>query len=136
MFGALYMYISDWDVTNNMWQINRTGLLILQNLHQLTLSSQILQLVDIPNFHPTNYSDCLFCKEIHQPLSFYSMCQNQYQDRQTCVQFMSYSKCSNLLSNFGCLFTFCYLKGANSIKTDLHVCNLLIGQFVGYNSVI
>ena len=35
---------------------------------------------------------------------------------------ISYSKCSNwhqilkLLSNFGCLFTFCYLDRANSIK--------------------
>ena len=40
------------------------------------------------------------------------------------VRFISYSKCSNwrwiskLLSNFGCLFTF------NSIKTDIHICNL------------
>ena len=40
----------------------------------------------------------------------------------TNVQFISYSKFSNwrwiskLLSNFGCLFTFCYLDGANSIK--------------------
>ena len=46
------------------------------------------------------------------------------------IQFISYSKCSNwcqiskLLSNFGCLFTFCYLDGANSIKTDLHIFNL------------
>ena len=46
------------------------------------------------------------------------------------VRFISYSKCSNwrwiskLSSNFGCLFTFCYLDGANSIKTDLHICNL------------
>ena len=60
----------------------------------------------------------------------------------TNVQFMSYSKCSNwhliskLSSNFGCLFTFCYLDGANSIKTDLHVCNLWTGQFVSYKSVI
>ena len=42
----------------------------------------------------------------------------------TYVWFISYSKCSNwhwiskLASNFGCLFTFCYLDGANSIKTD------------------
>jgi hypothetical protein len=41
------------------------------------------------------------------------------------VWFMSYSKCTiwrqilKLSSNFGCLFTFCYLDGANSIKTDL-----------------
>ena len=46
------------------------------------------------------------------------------------VWFMSFSKCSNwrriskLLSNFGCLFTFGYLGGANSIKTDLHTCNI------------
>ena len=46
------------------------------------------------------------------------------------VRLMSYLKCSNwcqiskLLSNFGCLFTFCYLDGANSIKTGLHICNL------------
>ena len=39
---------------------------------------------------------------------------------------MSYLKCSNwcqiskLSSNFGCLFTFCYLDRANSIKTNLH----------------
>ena len=58
------------------------------------------------------------------------------------VQFLSYSKCSNwrqisrLLSNFGCLFTFCYLDGANSIKTDLHICNLWTGQFVSYKSVV
>ena len=42
------------------------------------------------------------------------------------VRFISYSKCFNwhrilkLSSNFGCLFTFCYLDGINSIKTDLH----------------
>ena len=45
------------------------------------------------------------------------------------VRFISYLKFSNwrriskLLSNFGCLFTFCYLDGANSIKSDLHICN-------------
>ena len=44
------------------------------------------------------------------------------------VRFISYSKCSNwrwipkLSSNFECLFTFWYLDGANSIKTDLHIC--------------
>ena len=43
------------------------------------------------------------------------------------VLFMSYSKSSNwrqkfkILSNFGCLFTFCFLDGASSIKTDLHI---------------
>ena len=57
-------------------------------------------------------------------------------------RFMSYSKCSNcrriskLSWNFGCLFTFSYLDGANSIKTDLHICNLWTGQFVSYKSVI
>ena len=46
------------------------------------------------------------------------------------VRFISYSKSPNwcriskLLSNFGCLFTFCYLDGANSIKTYIHICNL------------
>ena len=34
------------------------------------------------------------------------------------------------------VFTFCYLDGANSIKTDLHICNLWNGQFVKYKSVI
>ena len=40
----------------------------------------------------------------------------------THIRFISYSNCSiwhrisKLLSNFGCLFTFCYLDGANSIK--------------------
>ena len=43
---------------------------------------------------------------------------------------------SKLLSNFGCLFTFCYLDGANSIKTDLHICELWTGQFVSYKSLI
>ena len=44
------------------------------------------------------------------------------------VWFMSYMKCANrcqilkLLSNFGCLFTFWYSEGANSIKTDLRIC--------------
>ena len=42
------------------------------------------------------------------------------------VRFISYSKCSNLRrisklsSDFGCLFTFCCLNGANSTKTGLH----------------
>ena len=51
-------------------------------------------------------------------------------------------KCSNwhwiskLSLNFGCLFTFCYLDGANYIKTDLHICNLWTGQFVSYKSVV
>ena len=45
---------------------------------------------------------------------------------QSNVRFMSYLKCSDwrgisrLSSNFGCLFTFCYLHGPNSIKTNLH----------------
>ena len=58
------------------------------------------------------------------------------------VRFISYSKSSNwhrilkLLSNFECLLTFWYLDGANSIKTDLHICNLWTGQFVSYKSVI
>ena len=57
-------------------------------------------------------------------------------------RFMLYSKCSNwcqiskLLLNFRCLFTLCYFDGANSIETDLHICNLWIGQFVSYKSVI
>ena len=51
-------------------------------------------------------------------------------------QFISYWKCFNcrriskLLLNFGCLFTFCYLDGVNSIKTDLHICNLWTDQSV------
>ena len=55
---------------------------------------------------------------------------------ETYVWFISYSKCSNwrqiskLSSNFGCLFTLCYLDGTNSIETDLHICNWT-GQFVG-----
>ena len=43
----------------------------------------------------------------------------------TNVRFISYLKwrqISKLSSNFRCLFTFCYLDGANSIKTDLHIC--------------
>ena len=50
------------------------------------------------------------------------------------VRFMSYSKCSNwhlmskLWSNFGYLFTFYCLDGANS--TDLHICSLWTGQFI------
>ena len=66
----------------------------------------------------------------------------KFENSQIKVRFMSYSKCFNfrqilkLSSNFGCLFTFCYLDGANSIKTDLHVCNLWTGQFVSYKSVI
>ena len=60
--------------------------------------------------------------------------------------FMSYSKCSNwrwiskLSSNFACLFVFCYWDGTNSIKTDLHICNLCcnlwICKFVSYKSAI
>ena len=58
------------------------------------------------------------------------------------VRFISYSKCSNwrriskLASTFGCLFTFCNLDRAYSIKTYLHICNLWTGQFVSYKSVI
>ena len=54
----------------------------------------------------------------------------------TIVWFISYSKCSNwcriskLLSNFGCLFTFCY-----SIKTELQTCNLQTGQSISYKYV-
>ena len=56
---------------------------------------------------------------------------------------MSYSKCSNwprmskLLSNFECIFTFCYLDEANSIKTYLHmnwpVCKLQVCNLVFIN---
>ena len=48
----------------------------------------------------------------------------------TLVRLISYPKCSNwrqiskLFLNFGCLLTFCYLDGANSIKTDLLIFNL------------
>ena len=55
---------------------------------------------------------------------------------------ISYSKGSNwcqiskLSSNFECVFMFCYLDWANSIKTDLHICNLWTGQFVSFKSVI
>ena len=55
---------------------------------------------------------------------------------------ISYSKFSNwgqiskLSSNLGCLFTFCYLDGANSIKTDLHIFNLWTSQFVSYKFII
>ena len=51
-----------------------------------------------------------------------------------------YWKCSNwcrilkLSWKFGCLFTFCYLDGANSIKPDLHNCNLWTGQVISYRS--
>ena len=34
------------------------------------------------------------------------------------------------------LFPIIILDGANSIKTDLHICNLRTGQFVSYKSVI
>ena len=50
------------------------------------------------------------------------------------VRFISYSKCSiwcrilKFSLNFGSLFTFCYLDGANSIKTDSDICNLWTGQ--------
>ena len=50
---------------------------------------------------------------------------------QTLVWFISYSKCSNwcqiskLLSNFGCLFSFCYFALANQIKTKLQTCKYL-----------
>ena len=56
----------------------------------------------------------------------------------TNVWFISYLKCSNwrwlskLSPNFKCLFTFCYLDGANSIKTDLNICNLCTSQFASY----
>ena len=54
------------------------------------------------------------------------------------VRFMSYLKCSNwrrilkLLSMFRCLFTFCYLYGANSIKTNMDwlFCNLQVCSLV------
>ena len=64
------------------------------------------------------------------------------QKQSSYVRFISYSRCSiwrrisKLSSNFGCLFTFCYLDGANSIKTDLHISNLWIGWFVSYMSVL
>ena len=46
---------------------------------------------------------------------------------------VEYQNCSQTLKY---LFTFCYLNAANSIKTDLHICNLGTGQFVSYKSVI
>ena len=39
------------------------------------------------------------------------------------------------MSNIGCLFTFYFLDRENSIKTDLHICNLWTGQFVSYIQV-
>ena len=60
----------------------------------------------------------------------------------TYVQFISYSKCSTwrriskLLSNFGCLFTICYLDGANSIKTYLQTCNLHTIRSNSYKAIL
>ena len=59
----------------------------------------------------------------------------------TNVWFMFYSICFNwhriskLLMNFGCLFTFCYLDGVNTIKTDLQICSLWTGQLEVKNYV-
>ena len=58
------------------------------------------------------------------------------------VRFMSYLNCYNwcwipklLCNNFECLFTFCYLDGPNSIKTDLHVRNLCCNLWTVCNLV-
>ena len=54
---------------------------------------------------------------------------------------MSYLRCSNwcqisiLVSNFGCLFTFCYSSGTNLSKTSLQTCNLQTGQSINYKYV-
>ena len=45
----------------------------------------------------------------------------------------SYSKCSNwrqISKVLLCSFIFCYLDGANSIKTDLHICNFWTGYWL------
>ena len=47
---------------------------------------------------------------------------------------VEYRNCPGTLDVY--LSTFSYLDGANSIKTDLHICNLWTGQFVSYKSVI
>ena len=58
----------------------------------------------------------------------------------TNVWIMSYSKHSNwqqilkLLSNFGCLFTFCYYAWENQIKTKLQTCSLKSGQSLVTNT--
>ena len=57
------------------------------------------------------------------------------------VRFMSYLKSFNwrrilkLVSNFGCLFTFCHSSGANLSKTKLQTCNLQTGQSISYKYV-
>jgi hypothetical protein len=57
------------------------------------------------------------------------------------VQFMSYLKCSKwrwiskLVSNFGCLFAFCYSAWANLLKTKLQTCSLQTGQSISYKYV-
>ena len=57
------------------------------------------------------------------------------------VWFISYSKCSNWhqiskLSWELWIFIYFLLFGWGSIKTDLHTCNLLTGQFLSYKSGI
>ena len=47
------------------------------------------------------------------------------------VRFILYSNTNWCRISF--LFTFCYLDGANSIKTDLRIFNLSTGQFVQVN---
>ena len=47
---------------------------------------------------------------------------------------VKYQKCSGTWDAY-VLFTM-YLDVANSIKTDLHICNLWTGQFVSYMHVI
>ena len=42
---------------------------------------------------------------------------------------------SKLMSNFGCLFTFCYSAWVNQIKTKLQACNLQTGQSISYKYV-
>ena len=92
---------------------------------------------------------CMVCNSCFCPLRRYEHAQYKF-SRLICLRminfptnvwFISYSKCSNwhqilkFLSNFGCLFTFCYSAWANSIKTKLQTCNLQTGQSITYKYV-
>ena len=121
-------YINDW-IKSQM--ISSMPLLIFckDKLDQEWLGDDIGMIANFcTDFYSTDQGICMT-----KNLNFYNFMELSKEFQQTFkvnVRFMSYSKCSNwrqiskLLSKFGCLFTFSYLDGANSIKSD---CNLRTG---------
>ena len=121
----------------NWWTINK-------ELHINFTKSQLPSLLQLVKIHPNFKKYCFLIG--HSKLDFVawweklsfkklmSLLSGSSHIRSVLIGLEYWNYCRAL--DVKCLFNFCYLDGANSIKNDLHICKLLTGQFVSYKFVI